>query len=223
MLSLVRFIRSAVIAVGLASLAIVLVPQYTEPLWDWARTVAGVAGKDPLPSFGVAQHWSALSLGTFMIAGIAYNLWRDRRHRILQAEYAHRTGATHLKEKVADLQGQLRRVAAERDKWQDSYLTLNRRHTDALVAAKEYEVRSEFGRCDREMLAALRKEFDAVMHAKGHNEGFREAMHFFLARLSEPAHSPEVTVEATTTNGSARSQPEQESRPALPLGWPSRT
>jgi hypothetical protein len=222
MLLLARFVRSAVIAVGLASLAIVLVPGYSEPLWNWARTIAGVAGNDPLPSFGETEHWSAVALATFVIAGVGYNLWRDRRHRTLRAEYEFHTGATHLKEKVADLQSQLRRTTAERDKWQESFLSLSKKHTDALVAAKEHEVRSEFGRSDHAALAELRKDFETVVESKGHIEGFREAMHFFLASMSEPGKTPEVTVE-TTTNGSSKDRAARDRRKALPFALPSRT
>src|SRR5579883_3138344 len=49
---------------------------------------------------------------------------RDRRHHVLQAEYDSRTGVQHLEEKVTDMQAQLRRTTAERDKWQESYLAL---------------------------------------------------------------------------------------------------
>jgi hypothetical protein len=221
MLSLVRYVRCAVLAVGLASLTTVLVPKYTEPLWDWGRTVAGAFGNDSMPSFGEAQHWSALTLATFVIGGIAYNLWRDRRHHLLRAEYDSGTGATHLKEKVADLLGQLRRITAERDRWQESYLTLTGKHTDALVASKEHEVRSEYGRCDHETLKDLRKEFDALVQAKGHLEGFREAMQVFLKNVSEPGQTPQVTVEPTP-NGASRDRPPNEVRAALPLKLPSR-
>jgi hypothetical protein len=223
MLSLVtRFFRLAVITAGLGSLAIVLAPTYTAPLWDWARTIGGLVGNDPLPSFGVTQHWSALTLVTFVVSGIAYNLWRDRRHHVLRAEYDYRTGASHLKEKVADLQAQLRRATAERDKWQESYLSLTRKHTDTLVTAKEHEVRSELGRSDHEALDALRKELDALVQARGHIEGFREAMQFFLANLSEPGQAPAVAIEATA-NGSSRGKPGKDQRPALPCKLPTRT
>jgi hypothetical protein len=215
MLSLARLLRSLFIALGLASLAIALVPTYTEPLWSWARTIAGLVGRDPLPSFGVVQHWSALALTSFVFSGVAYNLWRDRRHQTLRAEYDYRTGATNLKEKVAELQDQLRRVTSERDQWEDSYVKLSRKHTDTLVAAKEHEVRSEFGRRDQETLAALRKDFDSVMQAKGHIEGFREAMSFFLARMSDSGQLPEVAVEST--NGSSRNRPGKEQQAALPF------
>jgi hypothetical protein len=219
-LSLARYFRSAVIAVGLASLAVVLTPQYTEPLWAWTQSVAGVVAHDPLPTFDVTQHWSGLALAAFVLGGIAYNQWRDRRHRVLQAEYHYRTGASHLKAKVAELQAQLNRVTADRDKWEGAHATLSKKHTDALVASKEHEVRSEFGRDDRQALAELRKELDALVHAKGHIEGFREAMHFFLASMPDAAQPPKVTVEATT-KGSGRERPTKGNCPALPYALPS--
>jgi hypothetical protein len=219
MFVLARYFRSAVIAVGLASLAIVLAPSYTEPLWHWTTTVAGIFTHDPLPNFAQTQHWSSLALAAFVVAGIGYNLLRDRRQRILQAEYNCRTGATQLKGKVADLQADLRRVTAERDRWQDSYLSLTRKHTDALVAAKEHEVRSEYGRCAHEALGELRKEFDTLMHSKGHVEGFREAMHFFLASMSEAGQRPEVTVEATL-NDLPTELRGKDKRAALPFAPP---
>ena len=58
MLSLVRLVRSAVIAVGLASLATVLVPQYTEPLWNWGRTLTGVVANDPPVIAEQLRRWS---------------------------------------------------------------------------------------------------------------------------------------------------------------------
>jgi hypothetical protein len=222
MLLLARYIRSAIIALGLGSLAVVLTPQYTEPLWDWARTISGAVSQGSLPAFSVAQHWSSLALATFVVLGIAYNLWRDRHHRILQAEYQYHTGASHLKEKVADLQSQLRRLTAERDKWQDFYLSLTRKHTDTLVAAKEHEVRSEFGRGDRDALGELRKQFEAIVQSKGHIEGFREAMQFFLASMSESGQKPEVTIEATT-NGSSRDRSGKDKRAGLPFLSHTRT
>jgi hypothetical protein len=222
MLSLARFVRSAIIAVTLASLSVVLAPQYTEPLWDWARTIAGVVSNESLPAFGAAQHWSSIALAALVTAGIGYNLWRDRRQRVLQAEYDYRTGATHLKTKVADLQAQLQRAVAERNKWQSSYLSLFEKHTDALVASKEHEVRSEFGCLDRQALAELRKELDAVVQAKGHLDGFREAMQFALASISEPGQAPKVAV-AAMPNGSSRGRPDKENCRALPFASGLRT
>jgi hypothetical protein len=221
MLSLARFFRSAVVAVGLASLATVLAPEYTEPLWDWAGAVARAAGHGPLPSFGEARHGAALVLATFVVAGVGYNLWRDRRQRALRAECDFRTGATHLKEKVAGLQAELRRTAAERDKWQESYLSLTKKHTDALVAAKEHEVRSEYGRCDHDALGALRKEFDALVLAKGHLDGFREAVHFFLVSASEPGQGPEAAAVAAP-NGAPKDRAGKDARAALPFALPRR-
>jgi hypothetical protein len=220
MFAFVRLLRAAVIALGLASLAVVLVPRHTEPLWDWTSTIAGLAGSShSLPTFSETQHWSALALATFVFVGIAYNLWRDRRQRRLHAEYDYRTGASHLREKVADLQAQLRRAVAERDKWEGSYLSLHKKHVDALVASKEHEVRSEFGRIDREALSELRKELDALLRSKGHIDGFREALHYFLAHMSEPGHTGEVIVEATA-NGLSVDGPGKDHCVGLPFTPP---
>jgi hypothetical protein len=221
MLLLVRLFRAAIIAVGLASLAFILAPGYTEPFWNLAKTFSVVVGNDRLPSFAATQHWSALTLTTFVVGGIAYNLWRDRRHHILRAEYDCQTGATHLKEKVADLQAQLRSMTVERDKWQEYYLALVKKHTDALIASKEHEVRSEYGRCDTATLKELRKEFDALVQSKGHIEGFREAMQFFLAYISEPGKTPEVARDEP--NGSPKDRLGKEKRPGLPCPLPPRT
>jgi hypothetical protein len=50
-------------------------------------------------------------------------------------------------------------------------LALTRKHPDALVTAKEYEVRSEFGRSDHETLGQLRKDFEALVQEKGTSRG----------------------------------------------------
>src|ERR1043165_432368 len=164
MMSSIRLLRMAVLASGLASLAVILVPRYMEPLWNWAKFTSSALGNDPLPSFGETQHVSSLVLAGFVLVGVAYNYWRDRRYRALQAEYAYQTGATHLQAKVADLEAQLRKTGLERDKWQEAYLTLSKQHTDALVKSKEHE------------------------------DGFREAMHLYLKTISDHENIPEIAV-----------------------------
>jgi hypothetical protein len=220
MLPLTRTVRTALIIACLCSLAIVLLPNYTEPLWSWAKFVSGSVGKDPLPSFGETQHWSGLALAAFVVSGIAYNLWRDRRFRGLQAEYAYRTGATHLKEKLGEVEAQLQRATQDRDKWQEAYLGLMKQHAAALIASKEHEVRSEYGRVDREALGELRKDFDSLVRSKGHIEGFREAMHFFLTNMSEPDQMAEYTVKPAPQ---AHAKPTQgpDRRASLPFMSPT--
>ena len=51
MLTAFRLLRTAIIAVGLISLAFVLVPAYVEPLWNWVTFVTSGIGPDVLPSF----------------------------------------------------------------------------------------------------------------------------------------------------------------------------
>ena len=215
MLFLIRYLRTAVIAVGLFSLVCVLFPNHIEPLWHWAKFVSSSVGTDALPTFEQTQHMSSLALAGFVICGIALNWWRSRSYRALQAEYAYQTGATHLKEKVAELETQLRKMTKERDNWEEAYLTLTKQHAAALVTSKEHEVRSEYGKADHEALGTLRKEFDAIVQAKGHIEGFREAMNFFLTRLSDSAEPVEVSVKPSS-NGSSKPHAALDKHTTLP-------
>src|SRR5688572_20261597 len=116
-----RFVKKSIIALSLASLSVVLFPEYSQPLWEWAASVGGAFGQDVLPSFDSAQGLANLALLVVVLGGIVYNLWLGRRHEVLKAEYAHKTGATHLKQKVHELQVQVYQITMERDQLQESY------------------------------------------------------------------------------------------------------
>lgn len=201
-----RLLRAAIIAVGLISLAFVLVPAYVEPLWSWVTFITSGIGTDVLPSFDETRHLSSMALAGFVLCGVVYSVWRDRRFRRLQAEYAYRTGAGRLKEKAANLETQLNKTIQERDDLEQAHEELTQQLTAALVSSKEHEVRSEYGRADRQVLGELRKEFDGLMRAKGNLEGFREAMHMFLTNHNSE-ETPEVCVERSAMESGKTDQP----------------
>jgi hypothetical protein len=208
-----RIAKRLIAVLALAVLAVVLFPNYTEPLWDWGKTVGGALGSDPLPTFDSARGFSSMALLALVVGGLGYNFWRDRRHNALLAEYDYRTGATHLRKKVQELESQSKTLTAERDRLQELYMALNRQHTQALVTAKEYEVRSEFGQKDRDALQALRHQFETLAKEKGHIEGFREAMKVFFANVAEEVEPQKLSLQTgARRNGHDR----QSDRAALP-------
>jgi len=194
MLTAFRLLRTAIIAVGLISLAFVLVPAYVEPLWNWVTFVTSGIGPEVLPSFNETQHLSGMASAGFVLCGVAYSVWRDRRFGRLQAEYSYRTGANQLKGKVADLETELRNTVQERNKLEQAYEALTKQLTDALVSSKEHEVRSEYGKEDRQLLSELRKEDSA------------RPMHLFLTN-HRSEEMPEVCVERLTAESTKEDQP----------------
>jgi hypothetical protein len=122
----------------------------------------------------------------------------------MQAEYTHQTGAKHLRERVSELEGQLKKATAKCEEWQQAFEALNKEHTAVLVAAKEHEVRSQYGRQDRATLDELRVKLETLLREKGHGEGVREALAWMaatmqreidlsdMAILSPPASQPKV-------------------------------
>ncbi len=209
-------IKRALIVTSLVALTIVLFPNHTEPLWDWAKSTGTALGSDPLPTFDTAQGYAGLGLLGMVIGGIAYNLWRDRRLEVLQAEYDHKTGATNLKQKVRDLETQLDQVTKECQEWKEAHRALSKEHTTALLTSKEHEIHSQYGREDRETLKELRKAFDDFLQAKAHTEGFREAMELMIADLSQNTESPAVSAKTmSSTKGGPNGS---KNRPSLPFG-----
>jgi hypothetical protein len=193
-----RFVKKSFIALSLASLSVVLFPEYSQPLWEWAASIGGAFGQDVLPSFDSAQGLANLALLVLVLGGIVYNLWLGRRHEVLKAEYAHKTGATHLKQKVHELQVQVYQLTLEREQLQESYNKLNQAHTTALVVAKEYEVRSKFGQEDRDSLRELRSKIETLLRDSGHTQGFREAMAMLLTSTSPSTEFPGMTPSVTS-------------------------
>lgn len=210
-----RVIRTGkwlIIVAGLMALSVVLFPKHAEPLWTWVNTTGMALGLDPLPAFANVQGHATLTLLGLTLGTVVYTLWRDRRYEVMQAEYAHQTGASHLKQKVRDLEQQLSLLKAERDAFQDKYNKLQQAHTAALVASKEYEVRSEYGREDREMLSTLRQQLVSLMKEKGHIEGFREAMEVLMTNLDQ--HPDRVAVHMRGASANTK-QSDAERRPSL--------
>lgn len=214
----IRLVKRLFLVSGLIALAVVLFPGHTQPLWEWGQSVANAFGQDALPSFSAVQSYASLALLTLVVGGMAYSSWRDRCHEILQAEYAHQTGAKNLKQKVRELESELETVKAERERMRRDHAALSKEHTAALVAAKEHEIRSEYGREDREELRALRRQFEELVQAKGHTEGFRQAMHYVMADLSQQSEPSTVDAEATFSLAEAEQSNGAKKRTALPYG-----
>lgn len=212
-------VRRLIIAFALIVLSIVLFPDHTQPLWDWGKSVGTSLGNDPLPAFETTKGFASMSLLGLALVGIAYNLWRDRRYQILRAEYAHQTGATHLKQKVRELEFELLKARQENEKLEASYQLLNKQYTAALVTAKEYEVHSKYGQEDRATLRDVRNQFEAVLREKSQTKGCQEALDLLLTALFHPADLPEVNVQTNNSSTTRNSRPDfSKGRNALPFG-----
>lgn len=196
MFQVLHLVKRSFITVGLCALLIVLFPGHAQPLWDWMKSTSAAVGQDPLPSFQSAQNMAGGTLLTLFLSGIGYTLWRDRRLHAFQAEYAHQTGAKHLKEKVRELTNQVDKITLERDALQEKLAALNKEYTAALVTAKEHEVRSQIGKEDRDELRALRKGFEELLKEKGHTEGFRVAMDLMMRQLSQDSDGAAFSLNA---------------------------
>lgn len=214
MLRALHLVRRSIVTFGLVALMIVLFPGHAQPLWDWMKSTSAAVGQDPLPSFNTAQNMAGGTLLTLVLSGIGYTFWRDRRLEVLQAEYTHQTGAKHLKEKVRELMNQVDKVTAERDTLQEKLSDLTREYMVALVAAKEHEVRSQYGREDRDELRALRKGFEELLKEKGHTEGFRVAMDLMLRHFSQDSDGTGFSLHAGGAKRDTSTSPGQ--RDALP-------
>ena len=212
MLRLLTMFKRTIVAVGLVSLAVVLFPNQTEPLWQWGQSLGQTFGNDPLPSFPVAQFFSGIILLIFTLGGVTYNLWRDRRFEILQAEYSHKTGANHLREKVSELENRVEELTGEHTKLQKQHEALNKEHTSALVKAKEHEVRSQYGQEAQVALKDLRAQFEILLREKGHTKGFREAVELMVNQLPQTA---DVTMQQSRQATNSRGNGD---RRALPFG-----
>ncbi len=212
-----RLLKRLVITCGLIALVVVLFPDYTRPLWEWGQSIGTAIGYDGIPSFATTQGLAGLSLLVLFFVGAIYNLWRDRRFEVLQAEYTYQTGAKHLKEKVQELENQVDKVTAERDDWQQQYARLNQQHTATLVAAKENEVHRKFGEGDREELQQLRRRFEELLKEKGHIEGLRIAMDYMMNDLSNESDPPNVSLKTSgEKSGNGNTRPGQQ-KSAIPF------
>lgn len=198
-----KIIKRLVIGLGLGALILVLFPAHIEPLWQWAKGTSSAIYHDPLPTFGAVQSYASLGLLGLALVGVVYNTWRDRRLEVMRAEYEQLTGARHLRQRIGDLEKQLATITAERDQWQQDYATLNKQHTAALLAAKEYEVHSKYGREDRDALRQLRAQITDLLKEKGHTQGFREAMEVMMVHL---AHHPDRPQDSSTSPQVPRSK-----------------
>jgi hypothetical protein len=176
MRKVIRLIRTSAIGVALLALAVVLFPHRAEPLWAWATSIASSAGYDSLPPFSALQGFAGTGLLVLTVAGVAYNWWRDRSYRALEAEYSHQTGAKHLRGRVGELEDRLKKMSARCDQSQQRLEALNKAHTAALISSKEHEVRSQYGQEDRAALADLRNKLETLLREKGHIDGIREAL-----------------------------------------------
>jgi hypothetical protein len=205
-------------ALGLLSLVVVLFPSHTEPLWDWGKTVGYALGRDPLPNFDSAQNFAGLTLAAFVLCGLGYNAWRDRRFDVMRAEYSFHTGANHLKTKVHELEERMAETLDERNRLQESLDTLQKAHTAALIASKEHEVRSKYGQEDRDTLREMRAQFEELLRTKGHTEGFREAIQFMMANYYEPTDSSGFPRELAGTQTAKRESLSPSQKTALPFG-----
>ena len=185
-----RIFKKLLIALCLSTVSVVLFPEFSQPLWEWAKSIDGAIGNNVLPGFDTVEGWANIGLLVLVLVGIVYTLWRDRCHDILKAEYAHKTGATHLKQKVYELQDQLYRITSDRDHLQGQLTKLNQEHTMALILAKEHEVRSRYGQEDRESLRELRAKLEILLRDSGHTDGFREAVALLMSNCpSNPEFS----------------------------------
>lgn len=204
MRSIIKIIRRLVIGLGLTALVLVLFPNQVEPLWAWTTTVSTALGQDSFPSFTRAKEGAGLGLLLLALGGIVYNAWRDRRLEVLRAEYEYGTGAAHLQQQIKILNKDLEKVTEERDRWQKEHANLNKEHTAVLVAAKEHEVRSNYGREDRATLQEIRSQFNELLLQKGHTQGFREAIEVMMTHLANhgdlPAPSAAPTVAVATSS-----------------------
>jgi len=216
--SVIKIFRRLVIGLGLTALVTVLFPNYIEPLWAWSQSVSFALGQESFPAFSSAKEVAGFALLLLVLGGIIYNAWRDRRLEVLRAEYEYHTGAAHLQQRIATLNKDLARVTEERDQWQKEYTALNKEHTAALVAAKEYEVHSNYGREDRVTLKELRAQFNELLKEKGHNLGFHEAVEVMMAHLANHADlsaTPAPTIGVTATSGP---RDKAKDRPSLAYG-----
>ena len=221
MLRLIQITKRLILAFIFLVVSVVLFPGQAEGLWDWGKSIGDAFGQDPLPAFATMHGFAGFSLLIATVVGIAYTVWRDRRFEILQAEYTHKTGANHLKQKVRELESQLESVRLEKEEVEHSLKTLNKQHTEVLVMAKEHEVHRKYGQEDRAALKELRTQFETLLREKGNTIGLRDAWQLMMQTFPDTSDLGDLTV--TTTNPKAKngkngSPPNVPKQNALPFG-----
>jgi hypothetical protein len=219
MLNLIHLFKRTTIAFALMVLSVVLFPGQMRPLWSWGNTTGEAVGmgKDPLPDFADVEGFAGMSLLAMAVTGIVYNLWRDRRYEVLRAEYNHQTGASHLRQKVQELEQQATKATQERQELEKAYANLNKQYTTTLVAAKEHEIHSKYGQEDRAALKELRARFEALLRERGSSMGVREAWEMMMNSFPQHSDLGDLTLHQNVPEKHSRGNGTQKP-PALPFG-----